>query len=136
MQSLDFQREALNEHQRMLKMRGRPKILLASNFNDAVALYKKYKYNVLGIISDISYKRDDVQDENAGIELCKVVMADDDKVPFLLQSSSLEHRGKAEELGAGFIHKYSKSLSLELRNFIIQNLAFGPFVFKIGRAHV
>jgi CheY-like chemotaxis protein len=130
LQSLDFQREALNEHQRMLKMRGRPKILLASNFNDAEALYNKYKYNVLGVISDISYKRDSVPDENAGIELCKVVMADDDKVPFLLQSSNIEHKKKAEELGAGFIHKYSKSLSLELRNFIIQNLAFGPFVFR------
>jgi CheY-like chemotaxis protein len=130
LQSLDFQREALNEHQRMLKMRGRPKILLANNFNDAATLYQKYKYNVLGVISDISYKRDNVQDENAGIELCKVVMADDDKVPFLLQSSSMEHKKRAEELGAGFIHKYSKSLSLELRNFIIQNLAFGPFVFK------
>jgi CheY-like chemotaxis protein len=130
LQSLDFQKEALNEHQRMLKMRGRPKILLANNFNDAVTLYNKYKYNVLGVISDISYKRDNVQDEKAGIELCKVVMADDDKVPFLLQSSSLEHRKIAEEMGAGFIHKYSKSLSLELRNFIIQNLAFGPFVFR------
>ncbi|MCU0460798.1 MAG: phosphoenolpyruvate synthase [Bacteroidales bacterium] len=130
LQSLDFQREALNEHQRMLKMRGRPKILLANNFNDAIDLYIKYKYNVLGIISDISYKRDGVPDENAGFELCKVVMADDDKVPFLLQSSNLDHKRKAEEMGAGFIHKYSKSLSLELRNFIIQNLAFGPFVFK------
>ncbi len=130
LQSLDFQREALNEHQRMLKMRGRPKILLANNFNDALTLYNKYKYNVLGVISDISYKRDNVQDENAGIELCKVVMADDDKVPFLLQSSSLEHRRIAEEMGAGFIHKYSKSISQELRNFIIQNLAFGPFVFR------
>jgi CheY-like chemotaxis protein len=130
LQSLDFQREALNEHQRMLKMRGRPKILLANNFNDAEALYKKYKYNVLGVISDISYKKDKAPDENAGIELCKVVMADDDKVPFLLQSSNIGHKAKAEELGAGFIHKYSKSLSLELRNFIIQNLAFGPFVFR------
>jgi CheY-like chemotaxis protein len=130
MQSLDFQREALNEHQRMLKMRGRPKILLANNFNDALKLYKKYKYNVLGVISDIAYKRDGISDENAGIELCKVVMADDDKVPFLIQSSSLKHRKAAEELGAGFIYKYSKSLSLELRNFIIQNLAFGPFVFR------
>ncbi|MBI5011245.1 MAG: phosphoenolpyruvate synthase, partial [Bacteroidia bacterium] len=130
MQSLDFQREALNEHQRMLKMRGRPKILLASNFNDALALYNKYKYNVLGVISDISYKRDGVQDEYAGIELCKVVMADDDKVPFLLQSSNISHKKAAEEMGAGFINKYSKSLSLELRNFIIQNLAFGPFVFR------
>jgi len=130
LQSLDFQREALNEHQRMLKMRGRPKILLANNFNDAINLYKKYKYNVLGVISDISYKRDNIPDESAGIELCKAVMADDDKVPFLIQSSSTTHKKIAEELGAGFINKYSKSLSLELRNFIIQYLAFGPFVFR------
>lgn len=130
LQSLDFQREALNEHQRMLKMRGRPKILLANNFNDAADLYKRYKYNVLGVISDISYKRDGVPDENAGFELCNLVMADDDNVPFLLQSSNSDHKLKAEKMGAGFIHKYSKSLSLELRNFIIQNLAFGPFVFK------
>jgi CheY-like chemotaxis protein len=129
-QSLDFQREALNEHQRMLKMRGRPKILLANNFEEALALYNKYKYNVLGVISDISYKRNGISDENAGIELCKIVMADDDKVPFLLQSSNSELKKRAEELGAGFINKYSKSLSLELRNFIIQNLAFGPFVFR------
>jgi CheY-like chemotaxis protein len=130
LQSIDFQREALNEHQRMLKMRGRPKILLANNYNDALNLYNKYKYNVLGVISDISYKKDNVSNENAGIELCKAVMADDDKVPFLIQSSSQIHKKIAEELGAGFINKYSKSLSLELRNFIIQNLAFGPFVFK------
>jgi len=129
-QSLDFQKEALNEHQQMLKMRGRPKILLANNFEDAIALYRKYKYNVLGVISDIGYKRNGLADENAGIELCKIVMADDDKVPFLLQSSSAEFKKVAEELGAGFIYKYSKSLSLELRNYIIQNLAFGPFVFR------
>jgi CheY-like chemotaxis protein len=129
-QSLDFQMEALNEHQRMLKMRGRPKILLANNFEDAVTLYQKYKYNVLGVISDISYKRNGLTDDNAGIELCKIVMADDDQVPFLLQSSSAENSKIAEELGAGFIYKYSKSLSLELRNYIIQHLAFGPFVFR------
>lgn len=130
MQSLDFQREALNEHQKMLKMRGRPKILLATNFEEAVALYERYKYNVLGVISDICYKRNGVTDENAGVELCRLVKADDDHVPFLLQSSSLEHKKVAEELGAGFIFKYSKTLSLELRNYIIQNLAFGPFVFR------
>jgi CheY-like chemotaxis protein len=129
-QSLDFQMEALNEHQSMLKMRGRPKILLANNFEDALTLYQKYKYNVLGVISDISYKRNGLTDENAGIELFKLVMADDDKVPFLLQSSTAENRKLAEELGAGFIYKYSKSLSLELRNYIIQHLAFGPFVFR------
>lgn len=130
LQSLDFQKEALNEQQQMLIMRGRPKILFANNYNDALDLYKKYKYNVLGVISDISYKKDGVNNENAGIELCKVIMADDDKVPFLLQSSSLKHKQVAEELGAGFLYKYSKTLSLELKDFLIRDLAFGPFVFR------
>lgn len=129
-QSRDFQREALNEHQRMLKLRGRPKILLATNYEDALDLYNRYKNNVLGVISDISYNHNNVVDENAGIELCRVVMDDDEKVPFLLQSSNQSYKEVAEKLGAGFINKYSKSLSLELRNFIIQNLAFGPFVFR------
>jgi CheY-like chemotaxis protein len=129
-QSRDFQREALNEHQRMLKLRGRPKILLATNYEDALDLYNRYKNNVLGVISDISYLHNNVVDENAGIELCQVVMDDDEKVPFLLQSSNQSYKEVAEKLGAGFINKYSKSLSLELRNFIIQNLAFGPFVFR------
>jgi hypothetical protein len=114
----------------MLKLRGRPKILLATNYEDALSLYKKYKYNVLGVISDISYKHNNVVDDNAGVELCKIVMDDDEKVPFLLQSSNQSYKEVAESLGAGFINKYSKSLSLELRNFIIQNLAFGPFVFR------
>ncbi len=129
-QSRDFQREALNEHQRMLKLRGRPKILLATNYEDALDLYNRYKNNVLGVISDISYNHNNIVDENAGIELCRVVMDDDEKVPFLLQSSNQNYKEVAEKLGAGFINKYSKSLSLELRNFIIQNLAFGPFVFR------
>ncbi len=129
-QSRDFQREALNEHQRMLKLRGRPKILLATNFENALKLYNKYKHNVLGVISDVSYKHDNVTLDNAGVELCKIVLADDERVPFLLQSSNQNYKVVAEEMGAGFINKYSKSLSLELRNFIIQNLAFGPFVFR------
>ncbi|MFO7575262.1 MAG: PEP/pyruvate-binding domain-containing protein, partial [Bacteroidales bacterium] len=103
---------------------------LATNYEDALNLYEKYKYNVLGVISDISYKRNNIVDENAGVELCKMVFADDEKVPFLLQSSNQDYKEVADELGAGFINKYSKSLSLELRNFIIQNLAFGPFVFR------
>ncbi len=129
-QSRDFQREALNEHQRMLKLRGRPKILLATNYEEAMELYRKFKQSVLGVISDISYSREGAIDDNAGVKLCKYVLDDVEQVPFLLQSSSQEHSGVAEELGVGFINKYSKSLLQELRNFIIQNLAFGPFVFR------
>jgi DNA-binding NarL/FixJ family response regulator len=129
-QSRDFQQEALNPHQKMLKMRGRPKILLATNFEDAIGLYQKYKFNCLGVISDISYKMGGEKNVNAGIELCKIILEDDNNMPFLLQSSDAESKKIADKLEVGFINKYSKSLSIELRNFIIQNLAFGPFVFR------
>jgi len=68
--------------------------------------------------------------ENAGIELCKVVMTDDDKVPFLIQSSSKRTKKIAEELGAGFIFKYSKSTVARAKEFYIQNLAFGPLCIQ------
>ncbi|MEE4115804.1 MAG: PEP/pyruvate-binding domain-containing protein, partial [Marinilabiliaceae bacterium] len=129
-QSRDFQQEALNPHQKMLKMRGRPKILLATNFEDALRLYEKFKYNCLGVISDIRYKRNNVMDSEAGVELCRIIREDDPNMPFLLQSSDAASHKIAKDLDVGFINKYSKSLSIELRNFIIQNLAFGPFVFR------
>ena len=129
-QSKEYMREALNEHQKMLRMRGRPKILLATDYEQAVELYDKYKYNLLGVISDISYKRNGQKDKQAGIRLCKKVRDDDEFMPFLLQSSEEENRQYAKEMNAGFIHKYSKTLSIELRNYIIRQFAFGGFVFK------
>ncbi|MCD4770592.1 MAG: phosphoenolpyruvate synthase, partial [Bacteroidales bacterium] len=129
-QSRDFQQEALNPHQKTLKMRGRPKILLATNYEDALSLYQKYKFNLLGVISDIRYERNGRIDPDAGIELCRIIKEDDKNMPFLLQSSNVEKKSIADEMGVGFLNKYSKSLSIELRNFIIQNLAFGPFVFR------
>ncbi len=129
-QSREFMREALNEHQKMLRMRGRPKILLATNYEDAAALYEKYKYNLLGVISDISYKRNKKLDPQAGVKLCQKVKNDDPYMPFLLQSSNNEYEQVADEFGAGFIHKYSKTLSIELRNFIIREFSFGEFVFR------
>ncbi len=140
-QSKEYMREALNEHQKMLRMRGRPKILLATNYEQAIELYEKYKYNMLGIISDITYPRKGVKDKLAGIKLCKKVKEDDEFMPLLLQSSDMNNKQYADELGVGFIHKYSKTLSIELRNYIIRQFAFGEFVFRdpetlkeIGRA--
>ncbi|MQY78579.1 MAG: response regulator, partial [Bacteroidetes bacterium] len=129
-QSRDFQQEALNEHQKTLRMRGRPKILLATSFEEAMELYEKYKFNILGVISDISFKRKGKKDTEAGIALYKKVKEDDSHMPFLLQSSDIKYKDLAEKLGVDFIHKYSKSLSIELRDFIIQHLEFGPFIFR------
>jgi CheY-like chemotaxis protein len=140
-QAREFIKEALNEHQRMMRMRGRPKILLAKNYEEAEAIYKKYKDHLLGIISDVSFKHNGVKEPTAGLKLLEMVRQDDKHMPFLIQSSNVDYRKNADELGAGFIHKYSKNLSIELRNYIIQNFGFGDFVFRdpityeeIGRA--
>ena len=130
-QSRDFMKEALNEHQKMLRMRGRPKILLAKTYDEAIEIYQKYKHNLLGIISDISFKVNNKRDNKSkvGLKLCKVVRSEDIYMPFLLQSSDISNEKYAKNLNAGFIHKYSKSLSIEVRDYIIQNFAFGEFVF-------
>jgi len=128
-QSKAFMMEGLNEHQQMLRMRGRPKILLARTYEEAVSFYKKYKNNLLGIITDVKYKRKGVLDPKAGLRLCKKVKADDKFMPLLLQSSDAINKSKAKELKVGFINKTSKTLSIQLRKFIIEYFAFGDFVF-------
>lgn len=129
-QSKSFMTEGLNEHQKMLRMRGRPKILLATTYEEAIELYKKYKQNILGIISDISYTREGKTDPQAGIRLCKVVKKNDKYMPLLLQSSDAGNEEIAKEIRVGFINKNSKTLSLELRRFIRKYFAFGDFEFK------
>ena len=113
-------REGLNEHQQMLRMRGRPKILLATNYEEGISLYEKYKSHLLGIISDVAYNRNGKLDNMAGIKLCKKVKADDPYMPILLQSSNENNREIAKSIKVGFIHKLSKSLSMELRDFIME----------------
>lgn len=139
-------KEALNEHQQTMRKRARPKILLATNFNDAVESYNKYKENLLGVISDVGFviDRNDRSDEerlDAGIELCRLIKADNPLMPFLLQSSQESVRKVADEMGVGFIVKYSKTLLMQLSEYIAREFSFGDFVFKdpckgrvVGRA--
>ena len=145
-QSSEFLKEALNEQQQTLRKRARPKILLATNYTEAVWLYERYKENLLGVISDVGFvlhKNDPSETEklDAGIDLCRLIKKDNPLMPFLLQSSQESMRSVAQELGVGFIVKYSKTLLLELSEYISQEFAFGDFVFKnlhtgeiIGRA--
>ncbi|WP_233145435.1 PEP/pyruvate-binding domain-containing protein [Labilibacter marinus] len=128
-QSKKFMKEGLNEHQKMMRMRGRPKILLARNYEEALDIYQKYKANALGVISDVSFNRGDVKDNNAGIELAQTVKKDDKYMPFLLQSSDINVAQTAKEIRVGFLYKYSKSLLQELKQFLKVNLAFGDFIF-------
>ena len=129
-QSQDFMKEGLNEHQRMLRKRGRPKILLATNYNEAIDLYEKYKHNLLGVISDTRYKKDGVEDAEAGIKLFKKIRSENKHLPFLLQSSETKNAKTAKKIGVSFINKNSKTLSIELRNYLFRRLAFGDFIFK------
>lgn len=128
-QSKSFVSEGLNEHQKMNRMRGRPKILLATNFEDALDLYQKYKNNLLGVISDITYLREGVKDRQAGFKLVEIIKGNSSLTPILLQSSEPENRKKAKELKVGFISKNSPKLNYELREFIKQYFAFGDFIF-------
>ena len=129
-QSKEFMTEGLNEHQQMMRMRGRPKILLATNYEDAMSMYEQYRKNLLGVISDMSYKHHGVRDVHAGLKLCKRIKEDDKYMPLLLQSSDGANEELAKEIRVGFLHKKSKELSRELRAFITEYFAFGEFVFK------
>lgn len=128
-QSKSFMTEGLNEHQMMLRMRGRPKILLATTYEEAIFYYEKYKNNLLGIITDTSYPRNGEQDKMAGFRLVDKVKRDDEFMPILMQSSDLANQPIAREKRVGFIHKHSKTLSIELRNFVMNYFAFGDFQF-------
>ncbi len=140
--SKEFMTEGLNEHQMMLRMRGRPKILLATTYEEAIGFYEKYKRNLLGIITDMSYPRGGKHEKYAGVKLCENVQRDDPFMPILLQSSDGEGEEMAARLKVGFINKSSKTISVELKNFIREYFAFGDFVFidpesgdEIARAH-
>ncbi len=131
-QSREFSVEAVNEHQRMLRMRGRPKVLLATNYDDAVKIYQKYKHNMLGIISDVNFKKNPGAKVKGkyGIDFCKLVKAEDRFMPFLLQSSNAGIIEEANKLGIGFLYKFSKNLTNELNEYIVGHFAFGDFIFR------
>lgn len=130
-QARSFMHEALNEHRRVMRMRGRPKVLLATNYDEAMELYEKYKNNVLGIITDTSFKQNNKRDHQQlmGVKLCEMVRADDSNLPVILQSSDISNRIHADRLGVGFISKYSKTFAIELREYVSKNFGFGDFVF-------
>ncbi len=128
-QSQSFMTEALNEHEQMLRMRGRPKILFARNYEEALKLYNIYKDNMLGVITDVSFSQAGLRNKVAGINLCRQIRKIDRKIPLILQSTDLENSVYATELGASFLSKTSKTFLLELREIITNNFGFGDFVF-------
>lgn len=134
--------DSTDELHMILKMRARPKILLVSNYEEAIGLVDRYKDNLLCVISDVKFAHNGKDDIDAGIELLNYVKATlPFQIPLLLQSHDVSNEKRAEEIGADFINKNSDSLSKDIQNFIFKRLGFGNFEFlmhdgrKVAEAH-
>ncbi len=126
-------RDTLNEKQQTMRKRSRPKILMATCYDEAIELYERYKQNILGVISDIGFvvHKDDTPEMeklDAGIDLCHHIHDDNPTMPILMQSSQESMREVAEQLGCGFVVKKSKTLTHDLSEYIGREFGFGDFV--------
>lgn len=147
LQNSEFIKDAYNEQQMISRKRSRPKVLLATNYSEAVELYRKYKNNLLGVITDLGMiihkgDRSETEKSDAGVDICKLVKSETPWMPVIMQSSQVEFKSLAESLGAGFIPKTSKNLLENMRNVILSRFGFGDFIFtepnsglELGRAH-
>lgn len=139
-QSQRLIQEGINITHKMLRMKARPKILLCTTYEEAWTYYEKYQEFILGIISDINFKRNGVKDPEAGITFARAVKQQHEDIPILLQSSNADFAGKAKEIGASFLQKGSPRLLHELREFMKSHFGFGDFTFRtpdgteVGRA--
>ena len=131
-QSQEFSTEALNAHQRTLRMRGRPKIVLARTYEEAFGIYQKYKNNILGVITDVRFPRVErgEKDGLAGIKLCAAIRKEDPFVPLIIQSSESDNVAYAAKYDAAFIDKNSKKMDVDLRRIVSDNFGFGDFIFR------
>jgi CheY-like chemotaxis protein len=129
-QSREFSTEALNEHEKMLRMRGRPKVMLARDYEEAKQLYDKYSEHMLGLITDVSFMRDGEKDQRAGLEFAAYVRANDPYLPIIVESTEAKNAGPAKEFNGIFLDKTSKKLPVDLGKAIMQNFGFGDFVMR------
>lgn len=128
-QSLSFMQEELNEHTKMMSQRGRPKILLAKTYEEAVEIFEKYKKHLLGVISDVSYLKNGEKDPQSGFKLLEYVRKYKRYFPFLIQSSNASNEKIAVEKKAKFLFKHSETLEQDLKKYITKYLSFGDFEF-------
>ncbi len=128
--------EERNEINKISKMRQRPKILHARNYEDAMYIYEKYKDFLLCVISDVEFEHEGKIDPIAGFTLVKYIMNQMPTLPIMLQSAVEDNRHVAEKLGVAFINKGSDSLEAEMMDFLTSRLGFGDFIFRThdGRA--
>lgn len=135
-QSQRFATEALNPHSAMLRMRGRPKVVLARTYAEAWQLYTRYAGNTLGVISDCRFPLTAdtaTADATAGLRLLTAIRSRDEYVPLILQSSEAHNRQAAEAAGLRFIDKSSKAMDVDLRHIIEEHMGFGDFIFRNPR---
>ena len=128
-------RDALNEKQQLLRKRARPKVLMATCYDEAVALYQQYGRNMIGVISDIGFvihKSDPSSKEklDAGVDLCRLIRKENPTMPFLMQSSQESMRSVADKLKVGFVVKKSKALLQEVSDYIEREFGFGDFIAR------
>uniref|UniRef100_UPI004029856E PEP/pyruvate-binding domain-containing protein n=1 Tax=Prevotella sp. TaxID=59823 RepID=UPI004029856E len=135
LQSQRFSTEALNRHTATLRMRGRPKVVLARTYEEAMALYDKYSANTLGVISDVRFPIGGVKDPEAGLKLLRAIRAKDEYVPLIIESSEAHNRERAEAEGFRFVDKNSKKMSLDLRRLLEEHMGFGDFIFRDPKTH-
>ena len=135
LQSQRFSTEALNRHTATLRMRGRPKVVLARTYEEAMALYDKYSANTLGVISDVRFPIGGVKDPEAGLKLLRAIRAKDEYVPLIIESSEAHNRERAEAEGFRFVDKNSKKMSLDLRRLLEVHMGFGDFIFRDPKTH-
>ncbi len=123
--------EDATESARRARMRSRPKVIAVHDFDSAERAFMEYRDYLIGIISDVQYMRGGVLDDEAGVAFLRMVRSRNATLPVLLQSASPENRSKAESLGAHFVDKNSPSLTMELKDFIVTQLGFGDFIFRM-----
>jgi hypothetical protein len=131
-QTASFIREGVNTTQKLLRMRARPKILHATTYEEAHTLYVDFREVVLGVLSDVRFPRGGRVDPEAGVELLRDIRSHDAYVPLVLQSSEERFRDVAHGLGAKFLHKTSPTLLQDFRQFMLDSMGFGDFVFRLG----
>lgn len=127
-QSHEFSTEALNDHLKTLRMRGRPKIKLARNYEEAIQIFERYRENILGVVSDMSFNRNGEKDPQAGYLLGKYIKRADPQIPIILESNEDANVKYAQLLKCSFISKNAKSYPQDLRRKIMKHFGFGDFI--------
>lgn len=123
--------DSLNHMDKLLRLTARPKVLVAETFEQGIDLFDRFAPNLSGVICDVSFPRNGVEDMRAGIDFIRQIKASLPDVPALLQSSDESNRARAEEIGARFLHKRSTTLFEDVQQFMVENFGFGAFVFRM-----